>query len=47
MINNKKEIAEDDLENIKDTLGIGTIKDSKSSTSKVHVQIVLGKDFNN
>ena len=46
MIYNKKEISESSMEDIQKTLGTGTIQDSKSSTSKVHIQIVLGKDFN-
>ena len=46
MIYNKKEISESSMEDIQKTLGTGTIQDSKSSTSKVQVQIVLGKDFN-
>ena len=46
MIYNKKEITEANLEDIQETLGTGAIQDSKSSTSKVQVQIVLGKDFN-
>ena len=46
MIYNKKEISESNLEDIQETLGAGTIQNSKSSTSKVQVQIVLGKDFN-
>lgn len=46
MIYNKKEITESNLEEIKDTLGVGTIQNSKSQASKVQVQIVLGKDFN-
>ncbi len=46
MIYNKKEITEANLEEIKDTLGVGTIQNSKSQASKVQVQIVLGKDFN-
>ena len=33
------------LNNIKDTLGIGTIQDSQSSSSKVDVTIVIGKDY--
>ena len=46
MIYNKKEISESNLEDIRETLGTGTTQNSKSSTSKVQVQIVLGKDFN-
>ena len=46
MIYNKKETTEANLEEIKDTLGVGTIQNSKSQASKVQVQIVLGKDFN-
>ena len=46
MIYNKKEITEANLEDIQETLGTGAIQDSKSSTSKVQVRIILGKDFN-
>ncbi len=42
---NKKEVQDVLLNNIKDTLGIGTIQDSQSSSSKVDVTIVIGKDY--
>lgn len=42
---NKKEVKDIILKNIKDTLGIGTISDSQSSSSKVDVTIIIGKDY--
>ena len=42
---NKKDVKEVLLKNIKETLGIGTISSSESSSSKVDVTIVIGKDY--
>ena len=42
---NKKEVQDVLLNNIKDTIGIGIIQDSQSSSSKVDVTIVIGKDY--
>ena len=42
---NKKDVADTILTNIKQTIGAGTISDSASSSSKVDVTIVIGKDY--
>ena len=42
---NKKDAADTILENIKTTLGIGTISNSQSSSSKADVTIVIGRDY--
>ena len=33
------------MQDIKEVLGVGNISNNKSSTSKVDVQIILGRDF--
>lgn len=45
IITNKKELENEKIKEIKNTLGVGSISNNKSSSSKVHVQIVIGKDF--
>lgn len=45
IITNRKDIETDELTEIKDALGVGNISTNKSSTSKVDVQIIIGKDF--
>lgn len=45
IITNRKEVSDDKMQNIKSTLGVGNISTNKSSTSKVDVQIIIGKDF--
>ena len=42
---NKKDAADTILENIKTTLGVGTISNSQSSSSKADVTIVIGRDY--
>lgn len=42
---NKKDVADTILENIKTTLGVGTISNSQSSSSKADVTIVIGRDY--
>lgn len=42
---NKKETKETILKNMKDVIGIGTIENSESSSSKVDVTIIIGKDY--
>lgn len=42
---NKKDVADTILTNIKQTIGAGNISDSASSSSKVDVTIVIGKDY--
>ncbi len=42
---NKKNTKETLLKNIKDVLGKGTIETSESSSSKVDVTIIIGKDY--
>lgn len=42
---NKKEVKETLLKNMKDVMGIGTIENSESSSSKVDVTIIIGKDY--
>ena len=44
---NKKDIDDIFLKNIEDVLGIGEIKNSDSSSSKVDITIILGRDYNN
>ena len=45
IITNRKDLETEELTNIKETLGVGNISTNKSSTSKVDVQIIIGKDF--
>lgn len=45
IITNKKDVTDEKLKEIKDTLGVGSISTNKSSTSLVDVTIVIGKDF--
>ncbi len=45
IITNKKDIKNEKLKNIKETLGVGNISTNKSSSSLVDVTIVIGKDF--
>lgn len=45
IIINKKEIKETLLKNMKDVIGLGTIENSVSSSSKVDVTIIIGKDY--
>ncbi len=42
---NKKNIKETLLKNMKDVVGTGTIENSESSSSKVDVTIIIGKDY--
>lgn len=42
---NKKNIKETLLKNMKDVIGIATIETSESSSSKVDVTIIIGKDY--
>lgn len=42
---NKKEVKDTFLKNIKDVLGVGAISSSESSSSKVDITIVIGKDY--
>lgn len=44
---NKKQVTEVLLKNIKDVIGTGTIETSESSSSKVDVTIIVGKDYQN
>lgn len=45
IITNKKSIEDENLKEIKQILGVGSISTNKSSTSLVDVSIVIGKDF--
>lgn len=45
IITNKKDVTDEKLKDIKETLGVGSISTNKSSTSLVDVSIVIGKDF--
>ena len=45
IITNKKDVTDENLKKIKDTLGVGSISTNKLSTSLVDVTIVIGKDF--
>lgn len=42
---NKKDVKDIITNNIKDVLGIGTISSSQSSSSKVDITIIIGKDY--
>ena len=42
---NRKDVKDTLLNNIKETLGVGTIEETQSSSSKVDVTIVIGKDY--
>lgn len=42
---NKKAVKETILKNMKDVMGIGTIETSESTSSKVDVTIIIGKDY--
>lgn len=42
---NKKNIKESLLKNMKDVIGTGTVSTSESSSSKVDVTIIIGKDY--
>lgn len=45
IITNKKDLTDEELKQIKQILGIGSVSTVKSSTSLVDVSIVIGKDF--
>lgn len=47
IITNKKDIESDHIQNIKELLGVGNISNNRSKTSRIDIQIVLGRDFNN
>lgn len=42
----KKNTPDSILNNIKTTIGIGNIQKGESSSSKVNVVIIIGKDYN-
>lgn len=42
---NKKNIKDTFLKNIKDVIGVGVISNSESSSSKIDVTIIIGKDY--
>ena len=42
---NKKNAADTILENIKTTLGVGTISQAQSSSSKADITIIIGRDY--
>ncbi|MCI8760608.1 MAG: LCP family protein [Clostridia bacterium] len=44
-INNKKNVKESTVKNIKDVIGTGIIESSESSSSKVDIMIIIGKDY--
>ena len=46
VIMNKKNIGDAVLEGIEQALGSGTVQDSTSSSSKVDVTVILGRDYN-
>lgn len=45
IITNKKDVTDDELKDIKQVLGVGSISTMKSSSSLVDLSIVIGKDF--
>lgn len=42
---NKKDVQDSLLKDIKEVLGVGNIQDSKTTSSKVDVTIIVGKDY--
>ena len=46
VIMNKKNIGDAVLEGIEQALDVGTVQDSESSSSKVDVTVILGRDYN-
>lgn len=46
IITNKKELEDETVKDIKAVLGVGSISNNKNLSSKVHVTIVIGSDFN-
>ncbi len=42
---NKKDVRETILKNMKDVIGMGTIETSETTSSKVDVTIIIGKDY--
>ena len=46
VIMNKKNIGDAVLEGIEQALGSGTVQESSSSSSKVDVTVILGRDYN-
>ena len=46
IITNKKELDDETVKGIKSVLGVGSISNNKNLSSKVHVTIVIGSDFN-
>ena len=44
---NKKQVSDVLLQNMKDVIGVGSIETSESSSSKVDVTIIVGKDYQN
>lgn len=46
IITNKKELDDETVKEIKTALGTGSISNNKNLSSKVHVTIVIGSDFN-
>ena len=45
IITNKKSITNEELKEIKETLGVGSISTNQNSTSSVDISIIIGKDF--
>ena len=45
VITNKKDTTDEQLKEIKQTLGVGSISSNKTSTSLVDVSIIIGSDF--
>ncbi len=45
VIINKQNIDENELIKVKETIGVGSISNSQSSSSKVDLSVVLGKDY--
>ena len=42
---NKKDVSTTYLNNMKEVLGTGTIQSTQSSSSKVDITIIIGKDY--
>ena len=46
ILTNKKEVEDNILQDIADTLGVGSISNNTNLSSKVDITIIIGTDFN-
>ena len=45
IITNKKDVTDDDLKKLKETIGVGSVSTNKQNYSTVDISIIIGKDF--